>query len=273
MKKRREKTKKNTTRNLIVIIVVVLVVGILISLFMRNDINKKDGLDKTTFKSKAATLTFKNRVEDLKNYAPEDSSVYVAGWLQVQGTNIDFPILDYTSSDTSMKLDNGWRSWSYRTGENREVLLGHNIVNVSSMPIRDMEILNSFESLMAFVYDDFAQENEYISYTKGNEEEIFKIYAVHFADYGTDDSESFMETEEVKQYIKNAREQSIYDYDIEVDETDRLITLKTCTRYFGPGEKQEIMIDARKIRDDEKYETYEVKKNKNYQKLIDTDSN
>ena len=54
---------------------------------------------------------------------------------------------------------------------------------------------------------------------------------------------------------------------IEVDENDELITIKTCTRYFGAFEKQLFVIDARKVRNDEKIEKYKVKKDENFDML------
>lgn len=271
--KKKAKRKKSLTKNqkkrffLLIFSSMILIILVVLFVFWNPFKSKK-----TNFVSQPVTLSFVDRVEDLKQYVPEEETTYVVGWLQVQGTNIDFPILDYGEKDVSKELDNGWRSPNYLTGENREVLLGHNIINISSTPIRDMENLSGFEGLLAFVYEDIAQENLYISYTKGNDTELYKIYAINFSNYDDDDSYSFSSEDEVKKYIRRVRNSSIYDYDIDVDETDKLITLKTCTRYFGAEENQEFSIDARLVRDGEEIETYEVKKNTNYETLFEKDS-
>ena len=215
--------------------------------------------------NKDITLTFNDRTQDSLEFKHED--FYTVGWIQVQGTNIDMPVIngfDYGDDGIS---DYAWRSSEYDTDETREVISGHNIINVSSTPIRDMSMLNYFEGLMAFTYYDFAQDNLYISYTKEGKEELYKIYAIGFYDYAGNNDRSMSNPEQIKEYIASVRNNSIYDYDIEVDENDELITIKTCTRYFGAFEKQLFVIDARKVRDNEEIEKYKVKKSKNFDML------
>lgn len=252
MKKRNKKLKL-----FILLIILILVIISTITLVLNSKDKKKD---------EKMTLNFKDRVVDLADYTYKE--YLKIGWLQVQGTNIDYPILDSNSANDDPTARNyGWRSPYYETGQNREVILGHNILNVSSNPIRDMSILNNFEGLMAFTYDDFAEENLYISYTKGKDTELYKIYAVGFYDYNTDSSEGFTDSKDIKNYISTVRKNSIYDYDVDVNENDKIITLKTCTRYFGASEKQELYVDARKVRDNEEIIKCQVTKNNNYKIL------
>ncbi len=253
--------KKFLVRRIIAgIILLIIVIAIVVVICVVNSNHK------SKFVEKPMKLNFEDRVATLANYKYEN--YLVAGWLQVQGTNIDYPILTGAVSAISpTSLNFGWRSPTYISGENREVLIGHNIVNVSSTPIRDMTNLNNFEGLMAFTYDDFAKNNLYISYTKGNDTELYKIYAIGFYDYYSDGAESFDSKKEVKEYIDKVRKNSIYDYDIDVNSDDYLITVKTCTRYFGSNEKQQIYIDARRVRDNEEITTYQVKTNDNYKIL------
>ena len=216
---------------------------------------------------KNITLNFQDRTEDSLEFKHGD--FYTVGWIQVQGTNIDTPVINSFDYGDDGISDYAWRSSEYDTDETREVISGHNIINVSSTPIRDMSMLNYFEGLMAFTYYDFAQDNLYISYTKEGKEELYKIYAIGFYDYAGNNDRSMSNPEQIKEYIASVRDNSIYDYDIEVDENDELITIKTCTRYFGAFEKQLFVIDARKVRDDEKIEKYKVKKSKNFDMLAE----
>ena len=64
------------------------------------------------------------------------------------------------------------------------------------------------------------------------------------------------------------KEKSLYDYDIEVDEKDKLITLVTCTRFFKEQGNVNFIVSGRLLRENEKNKKYEIKKNKkNYLKL------
>ena len=258
MKKRKAKSKKQNIKKQMLIagsllVIVVLAVAVIYFSIENNKFNKD------------ITLTFNDRTQDSLEFKHED--FYTVGWIQVQGTNIDMPVIngfDYGDDGIS---DYAWRSSEYDTDETREVISGHNIINVSSTPIRDMRMLNYFEGLMAFTYYDFAQDNLYISYTKEGKEELYKIYAIGFYDYAGNNDRSMSNPEQIKEYIASVRNNSIYDYDIEVDENDELITIKTCTRYFGAFEKQLFVIDARKVRDNEEIEKYKVKKSKNFDML------
>lgn len=239
----------------ILIIIIILILGFMIGFKVKN----KKSIN-------ILNLNFKNRVQELSEF--NSGKYYKIGWLQVQGTNIDVPILDSTSNEDNLDYSFGWRSPNYITGENREVLLGHNILNVSSSPISSNENLQDFESLMSFSYYDFAKNNLYIQYTKDGKEELYLIYAIGFYDYNYDNSESFSDSEKVKEYIKKVRNNSLYDYDIKVDENDELLTLKTCTRYFGTNEKQQFIVDARKLRKGEQTVKYSVKTTPIFNELI-----
>ena len=215
---------------------------------------------------KPMKLNFEDPLPKIEDFSHDD--IFLVGWLQIQGTNIDFPITTVSTIQHSPNFNFGWRSPMYITGENREVLLGHNVLNVSSEPFINMEKSKNFESLMAFVYYDFAKDNMYIQYTKQGKVELYIIYAVGFYDYGYDNGESFKTKEEVKTYIEKVRATSIFDYSIEVNEEDVLLTVKTCTRYFGLEEKQQFVIDARRVRTNEDILRYKVSKNANFAQLI-----
>lgn len=257
------KNRKNRIKKKNIVIIAIIFFLIIVSVIVVNLLFKKEKVNNfdTTM-----NLTFENRVEKLQSFQYED--YLTVGWLQVQGTNIDYPVLNHDAYNVSpTELNFGWRSSRYSSDENREVIIGHNLINVSSTPIRDMSILNNYEGLLAFTYDDFAEDNLYISYTKGNVTELYKIYAIGFFNYGSDAAESFNNVKDVNDYIEKVRKNSIYDYDIDVNSDDTLITVKTCTRYFGANEKQEFYIDARKVRKNEKIIKYKVTKNDNYKIL------
>lgn len=245
---------------LLCILILICIVLLLVS------INLKHSNTKEEFVEKEISLNFESRVEKLKSL---ETDYYKFGWLQVQGTDIDTPILDITSAPNvdNINYSYGWMSSNYNTGENRPVILGHNIVNVSSTPMLPNEDLQNFEEIMAFTYYGFAKDNLYIQYTVGDKDEIYVIYAAGFYDYGYDAAESLSNKKDVNKYIKNVKSNSIYDYDVDVNSDDEIITVKTCTRYFGADTKQQFIIDARKLRENEKTVTHKVETNDNFKKL------
>ena len=255
--------KLNKKRMLLAISFIILIfIIILLAILIFKNNNKNES------KIELVDLKFESRINILDDF--DSGDYYKIGWLQVQGTNIDLPILDSRTGTVNLDYSFGWRSSTYVTGENREVLLGHNVLNISSTPMLPNENLKDFEELMAFSHASFAKDNLYIQYTKNGKDEIYLIYAIGFYDYNYDDSESINNKEKLKKYISDVRKNSIYDYDIDVSEDDYLITIKTCTRYFGLNEKQQFIIEARKLRDNEKLIKYNVNTNKNFDSLINS---
>ena len=246
---------------LISLILLIIILGFLIIFLVNRKTNDE-------FKSEPVTLSFESRVDKLETF--DTGNFYKFGWLQVQGTYIDMPILDYRSSEAIEELNYsyGWLSSNYVQGENRMVIMGHNIINVSSTPMLPDENMENFEEIMAFSYEEFAKDNLYIQLTIDGKDEIYAIYAVGFYDYGYIGDQSMSDDEVIKEYIKDTKKNSIYDYGITVNENDDLLVLKTCTRFFGANEKQIFMINARKLRENEQVMTYRVRANKNYKEIF-----
>lgn len=245
---------------LLCILILICIVLLLVSINLKHNDTKEE------FVEKEITLNFESRVEKLKSL---ETNYYKFGWLQVEGTDIDVPILDSVSGPAvdNINYSYGWMSANYNTGDNRPVVMGHNIVNVSSNPMLPNKELQNFEEIMAFSYYGFAKDNLYIQYTNDGKDEIYVIYAVGFYDYEYDHSESLSNKEDVDKYIKMVKKNSIYDYDVDVNSDDEIITIKTCTRYFGADTKQQFIIDARKLRENEKTVTHKVEINDNFKKL------
>ena len=247
-------------KNKITILIIILVIVTIISLVFIKNANHKE------FK-----VNFSNRLEKVNEYLKDE---LVLGWIQVQGTNIDLPVYNSkTALPDEADIEYAWVGDFFpNNGEfTRRTIGSHNVLNVSSMPSKEMDDLIDFEPLMAFVYRSFAKDNLYIKYTNKvtQEEEIYKIYAIGFYDYGYDQFSPIKKEnkEEIDKYIKSVKENSIYDYDVDVTNEDDLLMIYTCTRFFGLDTKQQIFIDARKVRKDEKIEKYSVKKTKLFDEL------
>lgn len=216
-------------------------------------------------KDSSPVYSLESRLTSINNTSVLDSDTI--GWLRVQGTNIDTPIVTLTESvSDSVDGDFLWLSSYYSFDENRKVIYGHNIRNISNEP----EIGNSeyirFEDLMSFVYYGFAKDNLYIQYSDSDGESLYKIYAVSFNYTYLEYGQSY-EKSKVSDYIEDAKKASIYDYDVDVDEDDDVISLITCTRYFGVSGPTQFRVDARKVRDNEKIVKYSVETNSNYEKI------
>ena len=212
-----------------------------------------------------------DRSEKIKKEAAK-GEYPVIGWVRVQGTNIDYPVI--YALDGTVDIDNidpeysfAWKNYYDLDKLNRKVLLGHNIRNVSSHPLINEKTFNNFENLPSFLYYDFVKDNKYIQYTdeKGNNY-LYKIYAVYLQDGQDNNGLEEMNKKEMKKYIKNGLKKSYFEFDIDVNEKDKLMTLTTCTRFYD-STNYSLVIDARMVRKDEKIKNYKVTKKSTYNKI------
>lgn len=206
------------------------------------------------------------------NGCKEFDKVKPLGWLRVQGTNIDFPIVYYNDLDvTDPKYELGWNYSEDRKLTKKVTIFSHNVLNVSSTPLIADKNHKRFEQLLSFIYTDFVKKNKYIQYTVGGKDYLYKIYGISFQEEETlDYLNTNINKEEEKKYIDKVINDSYFKFDVDVKETDHLITLVTCTRFFGNTTKYSFVVDARMVRKNERIKNYKVTENKSYKKIKKT---
>lgn len=211
-----------------------------------------------------------DRTDKLKNEIAK-SEYPVMGWIRVQGTNIDYPVLygfENNFDVNSVNPDYGfaWRRYSDDDKLNRKFILGHNIRNVSSHPLINEKSFNNFENLPSFLYYDFAKDNKYIQYSDEKNNYLYKIYAIYLQNSDENNGSEEMTEKEMKDYIKSGLKKSFFEFDTNVNEKDKLLTLTTCTRFFN-STTYSIIIDARMVRKNEKIKNYKVTKKSTYNEM------
>lgn len=214
-----------------------------------------------------------NRVEHLKKYAKNDTDEYsTVGWLRVQGTNIDYPVIYAPDYDFNSKTDDFvWNEVDTNKLLNKVTVSGHNILNLSSNPVMTDSSHKRFEQLMSFVYYDFVKDNKYIQYTFNGKEYLYKIFSVSFVE--EDKLDLFVREDYSKkkmdEYIKQSLKDSFFKFDIDVNNSDKIISLITCTRMYGYGSDKQFRVDARLVRKDELKTNYNVSEKSNYKEILD----
>lgn len=223
----------------------------------------------TTIHNRKEIYQVESRVDKIKETKKKDNNDYeTTGWLRVQGTNIDVPIINYLNKKTVVPVELGNYVWNLSGTEKlteKVNIMGHNIMNLSAHPEINREYFSRFDDLMSFIYYDFAKDNKYIQYTVDGKDYVYKIFSVYLESayrvdlYGSDTSHK----EKVDQ-IKRYQEKSFYKYDVDVNENDNIISLMTCTRIYGTEEKVSFIVSGRQLRENEKMTDYSVKETKNY---------
>lgn len=206
------------------------------------------------------------KIKEAGNYGDD-----VTGWIRVEGTNIDMALV---ARNNEMDISNrdyeyAWTNSFPDKKSNHFTYISHNVRNVSSNPIVGDDSMTYFEQLMSFIYPEFIKENQFIEFTNPDgETSIYKIFGVSLIDETQDMSyyDTFSE-EELDKYIKKAKSESMYDMDVDVDSSDMLLTLYTCTRFYGFGDTYSFRVDARELREGEKMKYSTVEVNNNYKEI------
>ncbi|HDN2514134.1 TPA: class B sortase [Clostridioides difficile] len=157
------------------------------------------------------------------------------GWINIENTPINYPIMK--GNDNEFYLNRGFDKQYLRSGsifmdyrntgfqDKNMIIYGHHMKDQSM-----------FGSLKKFKGLDYLQKNKYIHITtKENENLMYEVFAVYVTDANDTGSIStqFNTKEEFTSYIKLILSKSIYNPNINIKDTDRILTLSTCSYEFS----------------------------------------
>ncbi len=170
----------------------------------------------------------------------------VIGWLKVNNTNVDYPVVQTNNNDYYLKHNlykesdkNGWIFMDYRNSlynlDSNTIIYGHNMYYSSVM----------FGSLTkAYKKDWYSNsENLIISFDTIYESMKYQIFSIYKVDKTKDYLKTyFANDQEFTDFVNLITKRSITDFNVEVKPGDKILTLSTCT-----GENQRLVIHAKLI--------------------------
>ena len=182
----------------------------------------------------------------------------LAGWISIEGTRVDLPVMQtvfdeeyYLHRNFDREEDKaGLPFIDYRCDTDERstniIIYGHNMKN------GDM-----FHDLLFYESRDFFRDHRYIRFDTIYEEAIYEIVAVFRSKvmYMTDGSFKFYnfieadEADDLTDYLRQIARMSLYEIEPSEDLTDELITLSTCEYSEEDGR---FVVVARRVRE-EKY--------------------
>ena len=211
-----------------------------------------------------------NRFENMENPIDFDSlqeiNPDVIGWLEMEAVDtINYPIVqgednDYYLHRTFQRTDNfaGSIFMDYMNksnfGQRNTIIYGHNMKNGSMFgslkDYRDQEVYN--KSPYFWIYTP----------TRIYKYEIFSCAEVD--KFGQNYQITFQDKEDFQEFIYHAQDQSLYDTGVDVDYTDTVVTLSTCTG----NEATRFIVQGKRVR------TYQVvPKSEGYETEAGAESN
>jgi len=194
----------------------------------------------------------------LKKYkALYDLNKDIVGWVTIDDTRIDYPVMQTVFSEEYYLYRNYYgedakeglpfmdsRCFPDKPSTNL-IIYGHNMKNGTM-----------FADLLKYESEDYYKKHKYIRFDTIYEEAIYEIVAVFrsrvaFRDENTFRFYNFIESdyeEEFYDYYNTIREMSLYDIEAEAMASDYLLTLCTCEYTVEDGR---FVIVARRIADKE----------------------
>ncbi|MGN1297056.1 MAG: class B sortase [Clostridia bacterium] len=246
--KKKVKTNKNLIPNIILIFFIILFVfsGFkIIMWFLNNRENKKIAEEI----SQAITIDEEN-VEEKEKYkvdfqALKDKNSDTVGFLKVNGTNIEYTVVKGTNNSYYLKHNfnkesnsAGWIFADYKNkvdGTDKNlVIYGHNM--------RDDSMFGSLKNILN---DDWhnEEENKYVTFITENDNSIYEVFSV----YQVADEDYYITTDfkdnEFNDFIKTIKSRSKFDFGVDVNENDNILTLSTCAN----NNKYRVVLHAKKI--------------------------
>lgn len=168
----------------------------------------------------------------------------IVGWIEIEDTNINYPVLQ--GEDNEYYLTHNYKKETSQKGSifltkdydwdlpsTNLLIYGHNIMNGQM-----------FQNLLKFADEEFYKEHPVIRFTTQNEDKEYEIISAfksrvfykseqnvfRYYDFVNAENE-----EEYNEFVKNAKDSSLYDIEKTAEYGDKLITLITCSYHTTDG--------------------------------------
>jgi SrtB family sortase len=188
-------------------------------------------------------------------YSSKDNDYYT--YRDIKGVN--YPNTVYNNfTETAIYLDfrtkfaNSWSDSSRNT-----VLYGHNWTNLREpLDIGSQNKHNMFGQLPSYTNIDFAKENSHIFFSTDKNEGIWRVFCVAYVELSSNFNYNAPNPTQAdyETLLKSLKDRSMFDFDVDVKGTDRILTLSTCTRQYNVGSQQRFIVVARLLREGESIE-------------------
>lgn len=246
--KKKRKINKNFISNIILIFFIILFIFSSFKIIMwilNNRENKKIAEEI----SQAIIIDEGNKEEKDKYkvdfQALKDKNFDTVGFLKVNGTNIEYTVVKGANNSYYLKHNfnkesnsAGWIFADYKNkvdGTDKNlVIYGHNM--------RDDSMFGSLKNILN---DDWhnEEENKYVTFVTENDNSIYEVFSV----YQVADEDYYITTDfkdnEFNDFIKTIKSRSKFDFGVDVNENDNILTLSTCAN----NNKYRVVLHAKKI--------------------------
>lgn len=169
----------------------------------------------------------------------------VVAWLKVYGTQVEYPVVQTTDNSyyLNRNLDkkynvSGWIFADYKNkldGTDKNIVIyGHNMLDNAMFGSLENILSEEWYNNSKNYIIDFITPNEFQKY------QVFSVYKIKNENYYIDTE---FDENEFEDFVKTLKERSVKDFNIDVDNTDNILTISTCDK----NNNYRIVLHAKKI--------------------------
>ena len=208
-----------------------------------NETTTEETVNESTQENIEGTINQENerilKVQKLQEENPD-----IVGWLEIEGTSINYPVLQGNDNEYYMthnykkqKSKNGsiflTKDYDWSIPSSNLLIYGHNLSNGTM-----------FQELLKYEKEDFYKKHPIIRFTTNNEDAEYEIISAFKSRvYYKSEKNVFRyyyfvnaKTEaEYNEFVQNAKKASLYNIDKTAQYGDQLITLSTCSYHVEDG--------------------------------------
>ena len=236
------KETKNQKQRIFIIIFIISICAITYYFYNINKNNGKNILANTDIDKEKVTEQRTERmlqVEELKK-KNED----IIGWIEIEGTNINFPVVQGTDNEYYMKhtynkenstdgaifLD---KNYDWNIPSSNLLLYGHNNKNGTM-----------FQNLLKYKDESFYKKHPTIRFTTINDDSQYEIISAFLSRVYYEDEQNVFryyyfinanDETEYNNYVEESKKASLYDTKKSAEYGEQLLTLSTCSYHTEDG--------------------------------------
>lgn len=230
-----KKSKINYIQLIFIIVLIVSICGVICYLCLTNKEKQKYKKLQESIVTENSTNGKSDRIEKVKELQKENSDIMA--WIEIEGTNINYPILHTTNND--FYLDHNYKKEEAQTGSlflDKDFDIKNGSSNYLIYGHRNKQGM-MFEDLLKYAKEDFYKEHKKIRFTTDKEDGQYEIMAVFYSRvYYKDEKNVFRyyyfvnakDENEYNNYVKQSKDASIYNTGVTAKYGEQLLTLSTC---------------------------------------------
>lgn len=235
--KRYKNCKKNKILLTIFVILITLSMGYILY-YLYDKYKLKDDLDilsDIVIDENLITDTKTKRMLQLEELQKQNNDII--GWLEIEGTNINCPVLQTT--DNEYYLTHNYKKEEASTGSlflDKDFDINRGSSNYLIYGHRNKKGL-MFEDLIKYSKEDFYKEHKRVNFTTNKDDSVYEVLSVFYSRvYYKNEKDVFRyyyfvnasSEEEYNEFVNSAKRDSIYDTGVTAQYGDQLLTLSTC---------------------------------------------